>query len=160
MLILGVDPGLSGALALLDTDLHVVAVQDMPVHRTRGTKHEIDPVGLAGIIRDWAPEHAWIEIVGARPGQGVTSMFRFGLAVGLARGVLAAAGVPVSGVTPQEWRRLARAPDGKDGSRARAIQLFPAQADLFSRVKDDGRAEATLIAWAGHLTLTKSKNSG
>ena len=94
-----------------------------------------------------------LEQVGAMPGQGVSSMFAFGRAVGVVEGALGALAVPYSRVPPQEWQRGMRVRGGKDGARERAMALFPARADEFARKKDDGRADASLIAAYGERAL-------
>jgi crossover junction endodeoxyribonuclease RuvC len=155
--ILGIDPGLGGALALL-TSLGDFTVTDMPVleiERGGKSKRELDIGALAARICEMAPTHAVIERVGARPGQGVTSMFAFGRGVGQFEGVIAACRVPVSYVSPPTWRRAMSVPPGKDGSRLRASQLLPAYAERWRRAKDDGRAEAALIALWGLLHVPR-----
>ena len=87
------------------------------------------------------------------PGQGVTSMFAFGYAAGVVAGVLAGNGLRTELLAPPTWRRVARVKGGKDGSRARASAIWPDKASWFARVKDDGVAEAALIAYAGNLLL-------
>jgi crossover junction endodeoxyribonuclease RuvC len=82
------------------------------------------------------------------PKQGVTSVFTFGVAFGVVRGVLAALHIPVTYITPQSWQRTMKVPQGKDGSRQRATQLLPRYGDRFVRVRDNGRSDATLIALA------------
>lgn len=150
--IVGVDPGLSGAIAVLGLDGQLT-ITDMPtvtVQRKGRDKREIDPAALAAIIRGvTAPAVTWIERVGAIPGQGVSSMFAFGRAVGVVEGVLAASGVPVSYVAPAVWKRALHVPSGKDGARLRASQLLPAYAAEWRRARDDGGAEAALIALYG-----------
>jgi crossover junction endodeoxyribonuclease RuvC len=79
----------------------------------------------------------------------VTSSFSFGLSYGLVRGVLAAMQVPVSLVTPNEWKRSFRLGPDKNEARLIAARLFPANASYFTRVRDDGRAEAALLALFG-----------
>lgn len=151
--ILGIDPGLSGALALL-TSLGVLRCTDMPtleIERGGKAKRAIDTAALAAMVRTSAPSHAVIERVGAMPGQGVSSMFQFGRNVGQIEGVIATLGVPVSYVAPQTWRRAMSVPAGKDGSRLRASELLPAYAEQWRRKRDDGRAEAALIALWGLL---------
>jgi crossover junction endodeoxyribonuclease RuvC len=149
--ILGIDPGLTGALALL-TGEGRLQVEDIPiveVARNGKAKRQIDVAALTSYVRDLNPRHAIIERVAARPGQGVTSMFAFGRSVGQIEGIISALGIPISYVTPQIWRRALAVPAGKDGSRLRASQLMPAYAERWRRAKDDGRAEASLIAlWA------------
>ena len=104
---------------------------------------------LADIMRAAKPDHAYLELVGAMPGQGVSSMFNFGVTYGAIRGVLAALQIPMSVVTPVKWQRDLSVAKGKEGNRARAAELFPEFAYLFARVKDDGRADAALLAYWG-----------
>ena len=156
--VLGVDPGLNGALAFLDA-AGALEVFDMPVHRlNRGgkAKREIDRYELARIVDAHGPiAHAFVEQVGAMPGQGVTSMFQFGRSLGIVEGVLSAGFVPTDYVTPRKWRSDLGVRVGKDGSRARASALMPCHAGLWTRVKDDGRAEAALIALYGQRYLVR-----
>ncbi|HUZ74554.1 MAG TPA: hypothetical protein VMU87_16335 [Stellaceae bacterium] len=151
--ILGIDPGLGGALALL-TPLGELTVEDTPLRvLTRGGKaaRSIDAAMLARLVREMAPTHAAIERVGAMPGQGVTSMFSFGRSAGTVEGVLAALAVPVSYVSPQTWQRGVGMPKGQDGARARAGELLPAYAGRWPLKRHHGRADAALIAiWALH----------
>jgi crossover junction endodeoxyribonuclease RuvC len=84
-------------------------------------------------------------------GQGVSSVFSFGRSAGIIEGVLAAFDIPTTLVTPQAWQKAMAVRDGKDGSRERAMQLFPASAELFQRKKDDGRSDAALIAKYGYV---------
>ena len=139
--ILGVDPGLKGALAFYFPTHGRVAVEDMPV-----IAGKIDPHGLIERINQFHPTHAVIEAVATRPKQGIASAFNFGEGCGVLRGVVAASLLPVAFVTPSSWKRHFRLSQDKDESRKRAIELFPANAAQFARVKDDGRAEAALIA--------------
>lgn len=157
MRILGCDPGLTGALCLVDTTTGSVEFADAPVNRvstgTRKGRDELDLPALACIVKGMTPDVAIVELVGARPGQGVTSMFRFGFSAGALRGVLAALDVPTTIVVPQVWRRVARVPPGKDGSRQRAGEIFPKIAGELRRRKDHGRADAALLAFFGALML-------
>lgn len=154
-LFLGIDPGLSGALALLDTDGGAITVRDVPTHelkRNGKTKREIDLHGLARLLDDMASGQGTrivVEQVGSMPGQGVSSVFAFGKAYGILLGVAASTFCPIEFVTPQVWKRAMGVTASKDGSRAKASMLFPAYSGSWARVKDDGRAEAVLIAaWA------------
>lgn len=150
--ILAIDPGLSGALAMLRAD-GSLEIHDMPTFAlTRGgkAKREIDAFSLARIIDDMTKRapglSAVLEQVGAMPGQGVSSMFAFGQSFGIAKGVLAANFIPTELVTPAVWKRAMGVTKDKDSSRARASQVFPRYCGEWSRVKDDGRAEAALLA--------------
>jgi crossover junction endodeoxyribonuclease RuvC len=152
--VLGVDPGLDGALAVIETSLDALLVQDMPVAKSgTGTRREVVPVLLAELIRAWRPDVAWVEKVHAMPKQGVSSTFTFGLGYGVVLGVLAALDVPVRLVTPLAWKRGLGLDAAKLGSRAMAMRMFPREAALFARVRDDGRAEAALLAWHGTGTF-------
>ncbi len=154
---LGVDPGLNGAIALYDgARVHVWDMPTVHVARNGKNKREVSPLMLAYLLREAdmlaeqkAPDgvlRAYVEKVGAMPGQGVTSMFSFGRSLGLVEGILAGMTVPTELVLPSAWRKAMNVRGGKDGSRLRAQELLPAQAGLFARVKDDGRAEAALMA--------------
>jgi crossover junction endodeoxyribonuclease RuvC len=88
-----------------------------------------------------------VEKVGAMPGQGVVSMWNFGRSAGIIEGVVAALRMSSTYVTPQTWTKAVGRAAGKDASRMRAMELFPTRADLFKRAKDDGRADAALIAY-------------
>lgn len=156
MHVLGVDPGASGALAMIDTVLAALVVADMPYAVVPVGAHRrklVSETWLAETVRSWGPDVAWIERVHAMPKQGVSSSFSFGMHYGLVRGVLAAAGVPIHLVTPQEWKRNFRLGPSKTSARVTAAQLFPSNAGLFRRNKDDGRAEAALLALFGAQQL-------
>jgi crossover junction endodeoxyribonuclease RuvC len=93
------------------------------------------------------------------PGQGVTSMFNFGEKFGFVQALAFSTNAAVSFMRPQEWKKLVGIPAGseKGASRLRASQLFPQHSDNWARVRDDGRAEAVLIAYAGMLKLRGGK---
>jgi len=150
MKIMGVDPGASGALVILDTDDRSIVVIDMPttkIKRGPRTVNQVDAVALSRALHPYAGAcTAAVEKVHSMPGQGVVSTFSFGRAAGVLEGVLAALDIPFSLIPPQTWTKAMRLFGGKDGSRARAQELFPDQAHLFARKKDDGRADAALIA--------------
>ncbi|HEY0834654.1 MAG TPA: hypothetical protein VGE72_12165 [Azospirillum sp.] len=156
MMILGVDPGLSGALALV-SDAGLECVEDVPtleLRRGGKTKREPDLVRLGAMVGGWAAlgiDAAYVEQVNAMPGQGVSSMFAFGKVYGGILGVLAAHCIPTHLVVPGTWKKAVgiKQGAGKDASRAKALQLWPAHGALFARVRDDGRAEASLIGLYG-----------
>jgi crossover junction endodeoxyribonuclease RuvC len=139
--ILGVDPGLTGALAFYFPAQGVVSVEDMPV-----VSGDVDAATLAACIAQMRPDIAIVEHVASRPGQGVASVFKFGCGYGIVRGVIAAAGVPLHLVSPAKWKRAYGLDADKEKSRALALRLWPARADLFGRKRDHGRAEAALLA--------------
>lgn len=152
--IIGCDIGLSGALALLDEAGILLAVEDMPTLRD-GPKNRptVSAPLLAAIVERWSASRAWVEYVGARPGEGAVGAFAFGRSYGTVLGVLGACGVPADTIAPAAWKRTVGIPPGRDGAkdaaRSEAVRRWPAKAALFARVKDDGRAEAALIAVAG-----------
>jgi crossover junction endodeoxyribonuclease RuvC len=156
MTILGIDIGARGALALISLDGQLLNVADMPV-LADGPKGRpaVNPALLAELIYRWQATRAFIEFVNARPGEGPTGAFAFGRSRGVVEGVMSACGVPAAMIAPAAWKRLVGIAPGKggakDAARSEAIRRWPSQAALFARVKDDGRAEACLIAIAGMI---------
>jgi crossover junction endodeoxyribonuclease RuvC len=148
---IGIDPGINGAIAIFrDNVLH--SVVDMPtveIASGKTMKRHISAIALVDILDGWSPNEAHVvtERVHARPGQGVSSMFNFGRSTGIIEGVVAAMHFPSTYVTPQQWTKGVGRAAGKDASRMRAMELFPTRAELFKRAKDDGRADAALIAY-------------
>lgn len=149
-LIMGIDPGLSGAVALYHPGANVpVAIHDMPLSPPgKSGKRSIDLFQLAALIDGYAADTkiAIIEEVHAMPGQGVTSMFRFGFATGAITGIVAANYVPYLTAHPAAWKAAMGLSFNKDLSREKAAKLFPHFSHYFERKKDDGRAEALLLA--------------
>ena len=149
---IGIDCGLNGAIALV-VDGDLISVVDMPtvtLDRNGKAKRQVSVPELVEIIKQFDPTDAFTERVFAMSGQGVTSVFSFGRSLGVVEGVLGALKIKNSLVTPQTWQKGIAVTGGKDGSRARAMELFPHQMALFKRVKDDGRSDASLIALWGH----------
>lgn len=151
--VFGFDPGLSGAVAVMTSAGDLLEVADMPVMGEgkmpvmgEGKAARVDAASLARLVASRGAARAVVENVGSMPGQGVASTFAFGRAVGVLAGVLAALGVPAVYVSPGAWKRFYGLSSAKEDARRRAIELWPAQADLFARKKDHGRAEAALIA--------------
>ena len=163
MLLAGIDPGLSGAIAIYDTYTGTVETFDMPVHEVmRGgkTKRDVDGHTLADLLRAERLGHAFIEQVSSMPRQGVSGVFAFGKAFGVVIGVVCSVGVPHSFVTASAWKKHFKLPAAKDAARAKASQLFPAAADQWRLVKHDGRAEAALIAlWGCHSTAATARSA-
>lgn len=151
MIVLGIDPGMSGSLAFFDITHNAMRVEDVPCFQ--GERREIDVYGLARIISSATVGHAFIEQVHAMPKQGVSSTFKFGDAYGAARGALAAFGIPMTKVPPSVWKRSLQVPATEEGARARASELLPLHAHLWPRKKDHNRAEAALIAEYGRRHL-------
>lgn len=150
MIVLGVDPGISGALAWLNNGELFDAV-DMPT--------VAGGVNAAAFVPwlshpDTRPDLAVVEQVHSMPGQGVASTFKFGAAYGCVLGVLGYAGIRVQHVTPGKWKKsFSLVGKDKDEARKMAIDLWPEQQGLFKRKKDCGRADATLIGLWGWNNL-------
>ena len=150
MKILGIDPGIHGALALVEivdgAAPQLVNVLDVPVIGA-GAKERVNTM----LVRDWLaqrnPDHALIERAGSMPKQGVASTFKYARAVGSLETVVACSDIPYSIIEPAVWKRFHHL-TGKDKetARQRALQLFPNAHALFARKKDHQRAEAALIA--------------
>jgi crossover junction endodeoxyribonuclease RuvC len=156
-MIAGIDPGLSGALFLLDpTCPSTGEAIDLPIHlliRGGRKKRELDVVGLVEILASHRLDHAFLEAVNAMPKQGLVSTFAFGKVYGVILGVLAAHAIPLTLVVPVVWKRSLGVPKAKDGARARASQLMPEAAHQWRLHKQHGRAEAALLALYGARQL-------
>lgn len=157
MIVLGVDPGLSGAIASYDGT--TLMVEDMPTIQFKGTKKMKTRIVLAELvdimnIQFSGADHGYIEDVSAMPGQGVTSMFNFGTSFGIAQMAIAMLGIPVTPVSPMKWKMEMGLNSDAEKSRNRALQLFPNSVEKFKRKMDHNRAEAALIAWYGYKMLT------
>ena len=145
---IGIDPGLTGAIAKVSGE--EIEVWDMPTLEVR-KKRFLNATLLAELLSSIKTQkcEVLLERVSARPGQGVTSMFSFGTSYGIIQGIIATLGIPLTFVTPQEWRKKMGVPKGKDGSRQRVLELRPDLASKFARKKDHGRADAVLLALYG-----------
>jgi crossover junction endodeoxyribonuclease RuvC len=156
MVIIGIDPGAAGAIAWV-RDGRLVTVQDMPTMLDSGgkgksaaLKRRVDGVALARLLRDCGPiDMLYLERATAMPGQGVVSMFAFGVAYGAVLGVAGALQIPVTIITASQWKAAMHCAADKRLARLRATQLMPYAAEHWSRVRDHGRAEAALIALYG-----------
>ncbi len=153
MRVIGIDPGLSGAVAVINgTDsLIVIDMPTMTVERNGKSKRQVSASELAAILSNYNSNdcHVYVEKVSAMAGQGVTSVFSFGRSFGMIEGILAAFKLPVTYVAPATWVKAVGRGQGKDASRARAMELFPSDQDQFKLKKWDGRADAALIAYWG-----------
>ena len=153
-MILGIDIGLKGAIALVEESGELIAIHDMPclADGPKG-RSAINAPLLADILGKTHAVHAYVEHVGPRPGEGAVGGFAFGRCKGVIEGVLAAHGVPVTFLTPPTWkknhRHSARSRRGQRRGAKPSHPPWPSHAELFAKVKDDGRAEAALIAIAG-----------
>jgi len=156
-MILAFDPGLTGAFALMGEG--TLLVDDLPVHqaqhgRSAKTRAELDLHSLREELWYRKIEHVFMERVAARPGQGVTSMFRFGEACGALYGLVIGLGLSVTFVTPQQWQKHHCIGPSPDAARQRAVQLYPGMGTMLNRKKDQHRADALLLACYGRFTLS------
>ena len=151
-IIVGIDPGLSGAIAFVDKKN--AFVYDMPLIKING-RWEVDPCKLAFLIGKYyyAINFAVLEDVSAMPGQGVTSTFRFGYGAGVVFGCLKSKGLNVLRVKPAVWKSALGLSKNKRESIALALKLYPKTRSQLKRLKDDGRAEAILLARFGRDTF-------
>jgi len=170
---IGVDPGLSGAIAFYRQHDGMMKIYDMPTRAkggTHATRKEIDPYELSFIVKKFAlyADIAVIEDVGAmvyrdasgfKRGQGAAQSFAFGKAAGVVIGVIAAHGIRIQPVLPAVWKSLYGLSRDKDKSRVKATNMFPRNSDDFTRKKDADRAEAALLAYfaADRFSLDKTR---
>lgn len=146
--VLAIDPGVAGALAWVTRDGHLIDVDDMPTAKVRD-RNKIIGGQLAAMMQARPIDYVLIEGVGPRPRESAMASFSFGYGAGLLEGIASGLGLPVHIVSSATWKRKAGVPADKNGARHMACRLWPGASDQFRRVKDDGRAEAALMArWA------------
>ena len=151
MRIIGIDPGLSGGIAILE-DNKVKEMFDMPVMADgKKNKRQLNSAFLAQLIKDNIKNIEdtvmVVEQVNAMPGQGVTSMFNFGQSFGILKGICSAMQLPMYFVRPTKWKKYFNLINSeKDASRTKAIEVFPYFSSQLSRKKDSNKADAILIA--------------
>ena len=151
MRIIGIDPGLSGGIAILD-DSKIFDIFDMPImSEGKKNKNQINSAQLVNIIkRHILPNKETfviVEQVSAMPGQGVTSMFNFGQTFGSIKGICAALGLPIFYVRPAKWKKhFELINSSKDASRTKVIEMYPSISSRLTKKKDVNKADAILIA--------------
>jgi len=153
--VLGVDPGVSGGLAVIELANGgapvLVECIDIPVVGA-GAKERVDVVTIRNFIDRHKPAHALIERAQAMPKQGASSGFKFGRATGAIEAAITLCSIPMEIIEPSAWKRFWKLPGkDKESGRQKALQLFPAAHAALARKKDHGRAEASLIALYGML---------
>ena len=163
MKILGIDPGLSGAIAILEKK-KVLNLFDMPV-MTEGKKNkkQLNSAQLVNIKRENSSGDEEIvvvvEQVNAMPGQGVTSMFNFGQTFGAIKGVCAALNLPIFFVRPSKWKKYFELINSsKDSSRTKVIEMYPSLSSQLAKKKDVNKSDAILIARYYYDTRLKDIN--
>ena len=152
MIKIGIDPGLSGAIVIMESN-SPIEWQRMPTMKT-GSANRVNAPALAAMIKPYLyldkPLHAYVELVSSMPGQGVASMFSFGHSAGVIQGVLGAFEIPVTMVTPGQWKKRAGLTgQDKDASRTLAIQMWPKWRELDKKGAGQAYADAALIALYG-----------
>ncbi|MDC0514083.1 crossover junction endodeoxyribonuclease [Pelagibacteraceae bacterium] len=151
MRIIGIDPGLSGGIAVLDNN-KVKELFDMPVMPDgKKNKRQLNSALLAKLIKDHIEDIedtvTIVEQVNAMPGQGVTSMFNFGQTFGAIKGICAALELPIYLIRPAKWKKhFELINSSKDASRTKAIEMYPSLAQKLSKKKDVNKSDAILIA--------------
>ena len=151
MRIIGIDPGLSGAIAVLD-DQKVKCIFDMPVmSEGKKNKRQLNSALLVSLLKENINSKEdtiiVVEQVNAMPGQGVTSMFNFGQTFGAIKGISAALGLPIFFVRPAKWKKhFELINSSKDASRTKAIEMYPLLSGQLSKKKDVNKSDAILIA--------------
>jgi len=159
MLIIGIDPGISGSICFLEDGI-IKDVLEMPT-MTEGKKNKKQVNGsqifneISLKIKSYEKKNikVVIEQVSAMPGQGVTSMFNFGQSFGILKGICSAMQLPIYFVRPAKWKKYFNLINSeKDASRTRAIEIFPYFSSNLSKKKDSNKADAILIASYFHET--------
>tara|TARA_Y100000992_G_scaffold118690_1_gene77802 strand:- start:2309 stop:2800 length:492 start_codon:yes stop_codon:yes gene_type:complete len=159
MLIIGIDPGISGSICFLKDGV-IKDVVEMPT-MTEGKKNKKQVNGsqifneISERIKTTEKKNikVVIEQVSAMPGQGVTSMFNFGQSFGILKGICSAMQLPIYFVRPAKWKKYFNLLNSeKDASRTRAIEIFPYFSSNLSKKKDSNKADAILIASFFHET--------
>tara|TARA_B110000967_G_C18600661_1_gene419067 strand:+ start:79 stop:579 length:501 start_codon:yes stop_codon:yes gene_type:complete len=153
MKIIGIDPGLSGGIAILENNI-VKEIFDMPVMpEGKKNKRQLNSAQLVVLLKNNVNLNSIedsvivVEQVNAMPGQGVTSMFNFGQTFGAIKGVAAALGLPIFFVRPAKWKKhFDLIKSSKDASRTKAIEMYPNLSDKLSKKKDVNKSDAILIA--------------
>ena len=151
MIIFGIDPGVSGAISVLENK-KVIEVFDMPTMIDgKKNKRQVNGAQVTNIIKEKLDSDKEIlvvvEHVNAMPGQGVTSMFNFGQSFGVIKGISSALSLPIYFVRPTKWKKhFNLIKTNKDASRTKVIEVYPEISNQLSRKKDSNKADAILIA--------------
>ena len=161
MIIIGIDPGVSGAICIL-TDGKITEIYETPTMIDgKKNKKQVNGAEITNIInKELVNEkdiNVVIEHVSAMPGQGVTSMFNFGQSFGVLKGICAALKLPVHFIRPVKWKKHFNLINTeKDASRTKVIEVFPYISSKISKKKDVNKADAILIARFFHETVGNS----
>ena len=151
MKIIGIDPGLSGAIAVLENN-QVLNIFDIPVmSEGKKNKRQLNSALLVNLLKENINKEeevaVVVEQVNAMPGQGVTSMFNFGQTFGALKGICAALELPIFFIRPSKWKKhFELINSSKDASRTKAIEMYPKLSKQLSKKKDVNKSDAILIA--------------
>ena len=151
MIIIGIDPGISGAISIIE-DKKILEAYDTPTMIDgKKNKRQINSAQVTNIIKERMKTDkeviVIVEQVNAMPGQGVTSMFNFGQSFGVIKGICAALSLPIYFVRPSKWKKhFNLIKTNKDASRTKVIEVYPEISSKLQRKKDSNRADAILIA--------------
>tara|TARA_A100001035_G_C27736570_1_gene479388 strand:- start:168 stop:659 length:492 start_codon:yes stop_codon:yes gene_type:complete len=153
MYIIGIDPGISGAICFFDNG-KIIDVIEMPtMAEGKKNKKQVNGNQLYNELKKYLFEInideacVVVEHVTAMPGQGVTSMFNFGQSFGVIKGICSAMQLPIHFIRPTKWKKYFNLINtSKDASRSRAIELFPKVSEKLKRKKDSNKADSILIA--------------
>ena len=151
MIIFGIDPGISGAISILENK-KIIEIFDMPTMIDgKKNKKQVYGAQVANIIKNKLGDNKEtiivVEHVNAMPGQGVTSMFNFGQSFGVIKGICSALSLPIYFVRPTKWKKYFNLiKTNKDASRTKVIEIYPEISSQISRKKDSNKADAILIA--------------
>ena len=151
MKIVGIDPGINGAIAYLDSE--ELIVYDMPVikyQKNGKTRNKINPIALYVLLNKLDADKIYIEMVSGQPNNGSKQAFAYGWGCGTIDTCTRLICPNIVYVSPQKWKRAMEVTKDKNSSLRKARELFH-QYDYFDRKKDDGRAEASLIAFYGSM---------
>ena len=151
MIIIGIDPGISGAISIVENK-KILEVYDTPTMIDgKKNKRQINSAQVSNIMKERLNTNkevvVVVEQVNAMPGQGVTSMFNFGQSFGVIKGICAALSLPIYFVRPTKWKKhFNLIKTNKDASRTKVIEAYPDISSKLHRKKDSNRADAILIA--------------
>ena len=153
MLVIGIDPGISGSICFFQDGKIIDAVEMPTMTEGKKNKKQVNGSQIFNEISERIKKidkkdiKVIIEQVSAMPGQGVTSMFNFGQSYGILKGICSAMQLPMYFVRPTKWKKYFNLINSeKDASRTRAIEIFPYFSPKLSRKKDSNKADAILIA--------------
>ena len=151
MIIFGIDPGVSGAISILENKKVIEVYETPTMIDGKKNKRQVNGAQVANIIKERLIGNkdivVVVEHVNAMPGQGVTSMFNFGQSFGVIKGICSALSLPIYFVRPTKWKKHFNLINtNKDASRTKVIQVYPEISSKLSRKKDSNKADAILIA--------------